>query len=184
MGDTTPEIKTFEIIVAADEKLGIGYAGSIPWKLPGDIKRFRDLSQGTREAFKVNCVIMGRKTYLSIPEKFRPLSKRYNIVLTSDPEFNTGVSVAKSFEMALEAARNDGFVETIFVIGGGEVYKAALASEYCSKIHYTLVMKEFECDTFFPKIDDTVFRLEKPVGECEVHTENGVNYCYLTFVRM
>jgi hypothetical protein len=73
---------TFQIVVAATRKLGIGKGGTMPWKLPGDIAYFKELTTRTADPAKQNAVVMGRKTWESIPPKFRPLPGRVNIVLS------------------------------------------------------------------------------------------------------
>ena len=76
------EQMTFQLVVAATRKLGIGKAGSMPWKLPGDMAYFKEITSKTADSGKQNAVIMGRKTWESIPPKFRPLPGRINVVLT------------------------------------------------------------------------------------------------------
>ena len=78
----TAEQMTFQLVVAATRKLGIGKSGSMPWKLPGDMAYFKDITSKTADSSKQNAVIMGRKTWESIPPKFRPLPGRINVVLT------------------------------------------------------------------------------------------------------
>ena len=78
----TAEQMTFQLVVAATRKLGIGKAGSMPWKLPGDMAYFKEITSKTADPGKQNAVIMGRKTWESIPPKFRPLPGRINVVLT------------------------------------------------------------------------------------------------------
>lgn len=73
---------TFQIVVAATRKLGIGKGGTMPWKLPGDMAYFKELTSRTADPAKQNAVVMGRKTWESIPPKFRPLPGRVNVVLT------------------------------------------------------------------------------------------------------
>lgn len=74
------------IIVAATLKRGIGFQNKIPWKLPSDLHFFSKITSQTKDEKKKNVCIMGRKTYFSIPEKFRPLKNRFNIVLTRNKE--------------------------------------------------------------------------------------------------
>ena len=72
----------FQLVVAAAKNMGIGKEGGLPWSLPGDMAYFKDLTSRTRDAAKQNAVIMGRRTWESIPAKFRPLKGRINVVLT------------------------------------------------------------------------------------------------------
>ncbi len=78
----TAEQMTFQLVVAATRMLGIGKSGSMPWKLPGDMAYFKEITSKTADSSKQNAVIMGRKTWESIPPKFRPLPGRINVVLT------------------------------------------------------------------------------------------------------
>jgi dihydrofolate reductase/thymidylate synthase len=148
------------IIVAATAKGGIGKDGALPWRLPEDMAHFRRVTSAITEggaSKKLNAVIMGRKTWDSIPEKFRPLAGRINVVLTSAPcaVFPPGVLAESSVAGALKSlgARDD--VEEIFVIGGQRAYEEALSMEECQRIYMTRVGKDVECDAFFPAFDAT-----------------------------
>lgn len=78
------EAHPFEIVVAAAENWGIGHCGSIPWRIREDLAFFKKITTETKNPSKKNCCVMGRKTYLSIPAKFRPLPGRLNIVLSKN----------------------------------------------------------------------------------------------------
>lgn len=118
----------FQIVVAATQKMGIGKQGQLPWKLPTDMKFFKTVTSSTSSSSKKNAVIMGRVTWESIPEKFRPLPGRLNVILTRSGIKSTeeGVVVSASLEAALALLATPPYsseVETVFVIGGGQVYK-------------------------------------------------------------
>ncbi|KAG0568729.1 hypothetical protein KC19_6G041600 [Ceratodon purpureus] len=175
----------FQIVVAATQKMGIGKQGQLPWKLPTDMKFFKTVTSSTSASSKKNAVIMGRVTWESIPEKFRPLPGRLNVILTrsgikSTPE---GVVVSESLEAAmalLESPPYSSEVETVFVIGGGQVYKEALASPLCKVIHLTEVETDVDCDTYMPAVDSDIFRIwaaSIPV------MENGLRFSFVTYVR-
>lgn len=162
-------MKHFSIVVAATSStFGIGRKGDLPWKLAEDMAFFKKVTSTAVEN-KMNAVIMGRKTYESIPEKFRPLSDRVNIILSRDTNIRQSMAlpdsvlVAGSFEDALKSlsgAEYADLVQNVFVIGGGSVYDEALRSPYCSKIYLTEVHAEFEdLDTFFPIIAAHKFRM-------------------------
>ena len=140
----------FNIIVAVDECFGIGRNNTLPWTLKEDMKYFKKITSTTIDPNKRNAVIMGRKTWESIPEKYRPLADRYNIVLTSDKNYVAeGAVVCETVGYALLQA--DKFlVETTFVIGGGEVYREFLNHPSLDKIYITYINRNFNCDTFFP----------------------------------
>ncbi len=170
-------MREFEIVVAADEEGGIGRDGTLPWNLPGDLKAFRLLTVGDG----ANTVIMGRHTWESIPERFRPLPQRRNVVLshrgvTGLPD---GVLQAPSLEAALELAEPDG---EVFVIGGGAVYREALHRPECRRVHLTRVEGQFDCDTFFPAIEAREDEWEEEASSDTV-SEHGVRYRFLRYRR-
>lgn len=123
-----------KIIVACDKNGLIGDKGKIPWKIPEEMKFFKETTWG-------HTVIMGRLTWESISEKFRPLPGRENIVLTSSKI--DGVLTAKSLEEAIKMASHE-----VFIIGGAKVYKEAL--KYADRIIVSFVEGEYTGDTYFP----------------------------------
>jgi len=177
------------VIVATTPKGGIGFEGQLPWRLPEDMAHFKKvtLASGGGEATKQNAVVMGRKTWDSIPEKFRPLAGRVNVVLTraaSDPAFESpyppGILVASSVADAAGrlAARDD--VGEIFVIGGQEAYKEAVELPSCVRLYLTRIGNDFPCDAFFPAFDETRFRIVR-VSESRSH--NGIPYDFVVYER-
>jgi len=152
----------FSIVVAATwPNLGIGYNGGLPWKsLKPDMKYFKKLTSTPKAEGLRNVVIMGRKTWESIPSKFRPLPNRINVVLSRKPEFTTDhkdVKVFQSFSAALESFPSmykD--IGEIFVIGGSQIYEQAFKHEALSEVYITKVYKSFDCDCFL-QIDYSKF---------------------------
>ncbi|WP_188331861.1 MULTISPECIES: trimethoprim-resistant dihydrofolate reductase DfrA43 [Proteus] len=150
------------IIVAMHEaSRGIGINGELPWRIPEDMAHFARVTQKS-------VVIMGRKTWYSIPPKFRPLKNRLNIVLSRDPETrasivsNTpGCMAFASLELCLQYLRQLHPSTIVFAIGGSSLYKEILAMQMlCERIYMTLVSggpKTHSFDTFFPEIDETVY---------------------------
>jgi dihydrofolate reductase len=133
------------IIVAAAENDAIGKGNKLIWHLSDDLKRFKDLTNGHH-------IIMGRKTFESFP---KPLPNRTHVVITRQPDYKApeGVIIVNNLEDAIDASKSDA---QPFVIGGGEIYKQALA--FADKIELTRVHEDFEADTFFPKIDSTIWK--------------------------
>ncbi len=133
------------IVVAVAENNAIGADGDLLWRLPKDMQYFKELTYGRH-------VLMGRKTYQSIPPKFRPLSGRVNIVVTRNTELMfEGCKMVSSFEEGVAFARDNGERE-LMVIGGGEIYNQAIA--IADKIYLTRVHHSFdEADTFFNTIN-------------------------------
>lgn len=145
--EETSKKKTSEltIIVAAGENDAIGKDNQLIWHLSDDLKRFKSLTNGHH-------IIMGRKTFESFP---KPLPNRTHIVISRQENYKVpdGVIVVNSLEDAIDAARND---KQPFVIGGGEIYKQAMP--LADKIELTRVHHSFEADTFFPKIDSSLWK--------------------------
>tara|TARA_B100000886_G_scaffold299194_1_gene227654 strand:- start:3808 stop:4389 length:582 start_codon:yes stop_codon:yes gene_type:complete len=141
------------IIVAACKNRGIGYKNKLPWKLSKEMKYFKELTIGEKN----NAVIMGRNTWLSIPQKNIPLPKRENIVLTSrvDNMFfknqNKGVNFAPSLESIYTMYGMYSF-DNMWIIGGERVYNDTLNKGLVDSIFYTEIDADYECDTFFPEI--------------------------------
>lgn len=132
------------LVVAIGENNEIGAAGNLLWHLPKDMARFKEITIGHH-------VLMGRKTYESIPEKFRPLKSRVNIVVSSGSTFDEVVNVA-TLEEGIRFAKDNGEDE-LMIIGGGQIYAAAFP--LADKIYLTKVCAAFpEADTFFPELDN------------------------------
>jgi len=156
------------IIAAADEKGAIGFKGNIPWYLPADFKRFKELTVG-------HPVIVGQKTFESIG---KPLPGRTNIVISNIPDYRAeGCLTAHSFGDAVSLA---GDAEEVFIIGGGQIYRLALPA--ANTIYLTRVHGTFEGDVFFPNIDENEWRLvsSEPQKKDE---KNPIDYTYLVYRR-
>jgi dihydrofolate reductase len=138
-------VKGLTLIVAVGENDAIGKDNRLIWHLSDDLKRFKYLTSGHH-------IIMGRKTFEGFP---KPLPNRTHIVISRQANYEVpdGVILVNSLEDAVDAARND---SQPFVIGGGEIYRQAIA--IADKIELTKVHQSFEADTFFPKIDTTVWK--------------------------
>lgn len=142
------------IIVAISRNDIIGKEGKLPWHLPNDLKRFREITTGHK-------IIMGRKTYESLP---KILPDRHHIVLTRDKNFNVEderVTIINSVEELLKALSKN---EEYFVIGGAEIF--SVFEEYVDRIYLTVIEENFEGDVTFPKIDYSQWN--------EVSCESGV----------
>jgi dihydrofolate reductase len=172
----------FHIIVAVDRRGGIGKEGGLPWHLPGDLAFFRRKTTQVEKPGNRNAVIMGRKTWDSIPEKFRPLKGRLNIVISRQPALAVpaDVVVVGNLEDALAAASKHQ-VENIFVIGGGSIYREACNHPDIDSIFLTDVHGDFSCDTFFPLLADEFVRADKQ--DSSVLCENGIEYEFKVFQR-
>lgn len=146
------------IIAAIQESdRGIGYQGNLLYHLPEDMKHFRNTTTG-------HIVIMGRKTWESIPEKFRPLPNRENIVITRQTDYVArGAKVVSSLDEALDSAHNHFPDKEIFIIGGGELYAQAITR--ADILHLTLIHDTQPADVFFPEFEHQFSCKEKRVGD-------------------
>jgi len=149
-------------IAAMDEGRVIGYRGGLPWKIPEDMKRFKDLTMG-------HAVLMGRRTYESLPSFAQPLPGRINIVLTSKPkELDAPERVLRysSIEEALDAFQSDKLgsaVDLLWIIGGAEVY--AQSVNLWDEIYLTLVHGKHEVDAYFPSFEEAFKLSEKEIKD-------------------
>ena len=142
------------LIVAIDAERGIGKNNDLMWHLPNDMKFFKETTQN-------QIVVMGRKNYDSIPKKYRPLPNRLNVVLTRNADFQApDCEVFTSLEACFEHFKNE-TERTVFIIGGGEIYKMALESGRIEEMYITYIDKVYGADTFFPFIAEDQLKSEE-----------------------
>lgn len=148
------------VVAAAASSRGIGAGGDLVWRLPGDMAHFKRVTSSPTVDGKRNAVIMGRKTWDSIPPKFRPLDNRMNVILSrSDPAkicTDENVLVCSSLTDAMEKLKTLEDVASVFVIGGGQVYEESIKSGLVNRVIYTEVDnldKDIKFDTWFPELD-------------------------------
>lgn len=171
-------MKTFDIVVALDSNRGIGKDNGLPWKLSGDLKYFKQITSETAPG-KRNAVIMGRKTWESIPEKRRPLAGRQNIVLTLQSQYNLpeGVLQAGDLDAALALADGDENIDKLFVIGGAQVYEQAVKHPRCRLLYVTEIDATFDCDRFLAQFPDRFTVQSRQKAE----PENGTDYSFVVY---
>lgn len=153
------------LVAAISENNCIGKNGTLPWYIPEDMKHFRTLTDG-------KTVLMGRKTWESIPEKYQPLPNRKNIVITRNKTFSTpnGVVLYHSLEDALEHEAGD-----IMIIGGGELYTQSIT--HADTLYITHVRDFIEDGTaFFPHIDPAIWK--------ETERENHEHFSFVTYKKV
>lgn len=138
------------MIVAVAENSVIGKDNSLIWHLPADMKFFKEKTSG-------HAIISGRKNYESIPEKFRPLPNRTNIVITRNKDFKEeGIIIVNSIEEAVNYANQHTDKDEIFIIGGAEIFKQSL--HLCTRVYLTRIHHSFEGDVFF-RFDNNGWKL-------------------------
>jgi dihydrofolate reductase len=153
-----------KVIVAAVGRNGvIGVAGGLPWRLPEDLARFKEITMG-------HALVMGRATYESIG---RPLPGRSNIVLTRSPDWSgDGVDVVSSLQEAVDLAADRG--QDVFFSGGAEVYRMAL--DISDRLELTEVDAEPDGDTFFPPVDWSKWR--------EISRQDRTGFAWVGYERV
>ena len=179
-------MKVSIIVAATSNTHAIGRKGDLPWKLKEEMQYFRDLTSTTSDENKTNCVIMGRKTYESIPAKFRPLPNRLNIILSKNASIREvlkipeNVLIADSLESALNLLEpTSSTYDQVFIIGGGSVYREAMRSIRCSKIYLTEVNIDIpDADTFFPDIPEDKYQI---TYRSPMKIEDGISYYFTEY---
>ena len=162
---------TVSLIAALTQNHVIGKSNGLPWHLPDDMKYFMQTT-------KLHHVIMGRKNYDSIPEKFRPLPNRINIVVTRQKHFNAlDCQVVHSLEEGLAIAKKAEEKE-VFIIGGSEIYQAGMPMT--QRMYLTEIQTTVPGDTYFPDFDRTqwneVFRKPHPADARHAYAFDFVVY--------
>jgi dihydrofolate reductase len=156
------------LVVAMDRERGIGVQNRLPWHLPEDLAHFKRLTSG-------HAIIMGRKTFDSIG---RPLPNRRNVVITRDAAWRReGVDAVTSLDAALALA---GDAEEAFVIGGAEIFRLALPA--AARMVVTEIDARFDCDTFFPAIDDSRWQTASREGYHSAAA--GLDYAIVDYRRI
>ncbi|KAL1919589.1 uncharacterized protein VTP21DRAFT_1520 [Calcarisporiella thermophila] len=200
----------FALIAAATEELGIGLNNDLPWRLPREVAYFERVTSkipasflkstpGQEENANVkNAVIMGRRTWESIPKRLRPLKNRFNIVISRDSSYaknempNPDICHVTSLEQALSVIDETRHPRT-FIVGGSQIYDIAMRLPLCHHILLTRIYAKIQCDTFFPVVDEAKYKLASheeleqfvedsvPRGRVE---EKGIEYEFTMYTRV
>jgi dihydrofolate reductase len=149
----------------------IGADGRLPWHLPEDLRLFRELTTGST-------VVMGRRTWESLPERFRPLPGRRNVVLTTDDSWAAD-GAERAGDVAHVLAREDG--GDVWVIGGGRVYAAFLP--HADRVVVTDVDTEVEGDTWAPALGPGWVRVSRSPGTGWATSTTGLRYAVAEYAR-
>lgn len=189
------------VVAALLPEYGIGYQGKLPWRLKQEMQYFRQVTTFTRDPALRNAVVMGRKTWESIPPKFRPLPNRLNVVLSRQPaaaaDYRDHTVIAGSLEDALDRL-NGQEVEKIYIIGGAEIYNAMLAEGKLTHVLLTAVRPSDGTATppmdrflqFEPELwrQNSAAELQEFVGDATLAVaqpveENGYRYEYTMWTK-
>tara|TARA_Y100001970_G_C14167535_1_gene822201 strand:+ start:511 stop:1026 length:516 start_codon:yes stop_codon:yes gene_type:complete len=156
-------MKILKIIVCCDKNYGIGKNGTLPWNDKNEMKIFKNKTIHKKN----NCVIMGLNTYKSIPDKYLPLVDRHNCVLstTLNKKYNNKISVFNKTLELFEFINNTNYDE-YWIMGGAKIYNFFMENyiNLIYEIHISFMKNNYNCDTFFPKIDFNQF-IEKDKTE-------------------
>ena len=160
------------LIVAVDEKWGIGNDGKLLAHLPGDLKYFKEKTRG-------KTVVMGRKTLDSLPGG-KPLPERTNIVLTRNRNYEKeGCKVVHSKDELIKEC--SGYEkDEVMIIGGASLYRMFL--DDCEKLYVTRIFSAFSADTFFPNLDED--QRFKMTYQSPLQKENQLSYVWTEYTRI
>ncbi|XP_057591652.1 dihydrofolate reductase-like [Hippopotamus amphibius kiboko] len=184
-------VRPLNCIVAVAQNMGIGKNGDLPWPpLRNEYRYFQRMTSASSVEGKQNLVFMGRKTWFSIPEKYRPLKDRTNIVLSRElKEPPQGAHfLAKSLDDALKLTEQPELtnkVDMVWIVGGSSVYKEAMNKPGHVRLFVTRIMQEFESDTFFPEIDLEKYKFlpEYPGVPSDLQEEKGIKYKFEVYEK-
>lgn len=159
-------------IAAMTENRLIGNHNTLPWYIPEDLQRFKQLTMR-------HTVIMWRKTYESLPDKFRPLPWRHNIIITSQKDYNvdsdranTSVEIIHTLEQAIQRINNNP-TKKIFIIWWSQIYQLFL--EFCDELYITEVIWDYKGDSYFPEFEDKF---------TEILREDHKTYNFVTYKKI
>jgi dihydrofolate reductase len=159
-------------VVAVDNNWGIGYNGDLLEHIPGDLKYFKELTSGY-------AVVMGRKTWDSLPKK--PLPNRFNVVITSQERHFEEMTAFIPFSEAVSRLKHSPKEDDWFIIGGGQIYKELLP--YCDRVYVTKIFKDHDqVDTYFPNLDES--DEWAPAMQSALHTHKDLTYQFWQYDRI
>ena len=159
-------------IVAVDNNWGIGFNGDLLERIPEDLKCFKAITSD-------HAVIMGRKTWDSLPKK--PLPNRFNVVITSQERHFEGMTAFIPFSEAVSRLKRSPKEENWFIIGGGQIYKELLP--YCDRVYVTKIFKDHDqVDTYFPNLDES--DEWAPAMQSALHTYKDLTYQFWQYDRI
>ncbi|XP_069561340.1 dihydrofolate reductase [Brachyistius frenatus] len=182
--------KPVRLIAAICNGMGIGKDGKLPWNIPSEFQYYIDTITRVSKPGKMNLLIWGKRCWYSHPESMFPLANTLQVVLstTLDTVPDYAHFLCRDFESAVRLAAQPplaDLIETVWVVGGVQVYEDAMAHPWCDLLYLTDVMADFECDVFFPEFNRKLFKLQEsfPGVFCEIQEENGIKYKIQVYKR-
>ena len=168
--------KTLNIIACCDNRMGIGNDNELPWNISSEIKLFKEKTIGNGN----NCVIMGKNTYLSIPENYRPLGKRYNCIVSSTytlPDDCLNCEILSNLNKDLLYFLDNTNYDKYWIIGGSRVYYEIMTHclHLLDEIHISILNDDYECNKYFPIINGSQFTVK---FKRENEKDNYTHYVY------
>ncbi|XP_041650861.1 zgc:153031 [Cheilinus undulatus] len=182
--------KPVRLIAAVCNGRGIGKNGKLPWSLPSEFQYFLNTVTRVSKPGKMNLMVWGKLCWYSNPETLFPLANNLHVVLSTT--LNTVPKhahfLSQDFESAVLLATRPplaDIIETIWVVGGTQVYKEALKHPWCDLVYLTDIMADFDCDVFFPEFDRGLFKEQErfPGVPSEIQEEDGIKYRFRVFQR-
>tara|TARA_A100001015_G_C14852506_1_gene657079 strand:+ start:69 stop:572 length:504 start_codon:yes stop_codon:yes gene_type:complete len=165
-----------KIIVAVDQKNGIGLNNGLPWKFATDMKHFRTLTTGQNK----NCIIMGKNTHISIG---KALPNRDNLILSTSLSNNQdGTMVFNTLKSLVNHVNyHINQYDDVWIIGGASIYSLFMQHNLVSEVYLTRIHADYDCDTFFPEIDLNIFC--EDVSFSKTAQENNTKLSFHKFIR-
>jgi len=180
-------MKKINIILAVDDKNGLWKDWDLAWTISSELKYFKNITSTTKDLAKLNAVVMWKKTWESIPQKYRPLPNRINCVLSRsikdesiNSKINDYVLYFNSIESCIWELLKKTNLENIFIIWWANIYNQILNHERLNKIYLTKISWDFTCDVFFNWIPNN-FELE---SESEDKEENWIKFKFQVFKKV
>lgn len=163
------------LIVAMDTDRGIGKNNDLMWHLPNDMRFFKETTAG-------HVVVMGRKNYESIPEKYRPLPNRENVVLTRNKMYQAAdCNIFHSLEECMNYYQSEE-ERTVFIIGGGQIYREALEMDMVDEMYISHINHSYGADTFFPEFDLKQWKVES-ILEQAIDEKHKASFTVLRYTK-
>ncbi|XP_026221800.1 dihydrofolate reductase [Anabas testudineus] len=187
---TQKKKKPVRLIAAVCNNMGIGKDGKLPWHLPSEFQYFLNTVTRVSRPGKMNMMIWGKLCWYSNPENLFPLTNVLHVVLSTT--LNTVPDHAhflcQDFESAVRLAAEPplaDLIETIWIVGGTQVYQEALKHPWCDLVYLTDIMADFDCNVFFPEFDRELFKVQErfPGVPSVIQEENGIKYKFQVYKK-